>query len=215
MVEQVEPVVPEVGLEVADRLDVGLHTLGLAVGDEDHAVDPLEDQLAAGVVEDLARHGVEVEAGGEAADRAEVEREEVEEQGAVGLGGQRDHLALRVGRGLVVDVLQVRRLAAQAGPVIDDLAVDLLAGVVDERHGDSRRTPSARPRGSGAPARVELRLAHPRPGEDCLCLPPLTPPTPLSLAGERDPNGAADLPSICSLKSVASTRRRARRCLPR
>src|SRR5262249_54742022 len=131
---QVEAVLLEVLLEVADRLDVGLHALVLAVGDEDDAVDPLQDQLPAGVVEDLAGDGVEVEAGGEAADGAEVERQEVEEERAVGLGRQRDHLALRLRGGLVVDVLQVGRLAAQPRAVVDDLAVDLLAGVVDEGH---------------------------------------------------------------------------------
>ena len=82
--------------------------------DEDHAVDALQDQLAARVVEDLAGHRVEVEAGLEAADLAERQRQEVEEQRALGLGRERDHLALRVGVGLVVDVLQVRRLPAQA-----------------------------------------------------------------------------------------------------
>src|SRR5215210_1248269 len=131
---EVEPMLLEVGLQVADRLDVGFHPRLLAVGDEDHAVDPLEDQLAARVVEDLAGDGVEMEAGGEAADAPQVEGEEVEEQRAVGLGGQRNHLALRLGRCLVVDVLQIGRLPTQAGAVVDDLAVDLLAGVVDESH---------------------------------------------------------------------------------
>src|SRR4051794_3857219 len=135
---QVEPVLLQVLFQVADRLDVRLHPLLLAVGHEDHAVDPLEDQLAAGVVEHLAGDGVEVEAGGEAADAPEVERQEVEEERAVGFGRQGDHLALRLGGGLVVDVLQIGRLPAQAGPVVDDLAVDLFAGVIDKSH---RRLP--------------------------------------------------------------------------
>ena len=59
------------------------------------AVHALQDQLAAGVVEDLAGHGVEVEAGLEAAHRAELEGQEVEEERAVGLGGEGDELALR------------------------------------------------------------------------------------------------------------------------
>jgi hypothetical protein len=50
---------------------------------EDDAVDALEDELAAGVVEHLTGHRVEVEAGLEASDLAEREREEVEEQRAV------------------------------------------------------------------------------------------------------------------------------------
>jgi hypothetical protein len=131
---QVEAVLGQVLLEVPDRFDVGFHPLVLAVGHEHDAVHALQDQLPAGVVEHLARHGVEVEAGGEAADGAQVEGQEVEEQRAVRLGREGDHLALRLRRGLVVDVLQVGRLAPEAGAVVDDLAVDLFAGVVDERH---------------------------------------------------------------------------------
>ena len=107
----------QVGAQVLERLDVGLHALDLRVGDEDHAVDALQDQLAAGVVEDLAGHRVEVEARLEAADLAERERQEVEEQRALGLRREGDHLALRLGVGLVVDVLEVRRLPAETpGP---------------------------------------------------------------------------------------------------
>src|SRR5439155_18071466 len=71
----------------------------------------------------------------EAAYRSEVEREKVEEEGAIGLGSQRDQLPLGLRVGLVVDPLQVRRLPAEAGAVVDDLAVDLTRRVVDERHG--------------------------------------------------------------------------------
>ena len=52
-------------------------------------------------------------------------------------------LPFDVGGGLVVDVLQVGRLAAQPGAVVDDLAVDLLAGVVDEGHLRSLAPPPA------------------------------------------------------------------------
>src|SRR5690606_38328887 len=41
----------------------------------------------------------------------------------------------RLGVHTRVDVLQVGRLAAETGPVVDDLAVDLAGGVVDHRHG--------------------------------------------------------------------------------
>ena len=60
---------------------------------------------------------------------------EVEYSIACAMDGERDHLPLQVGVGLVVDVLEVGRLPAQAGPVVDDLAVDLARRVVDERHG--------------------------------------------------------------------------------
>ena len=69
-----------------------------------------------------------------AQDLAEAERKEVEEQRPLGLRGEGDHLALRLGTGLVVDVLQVRGLAAETWPVINQLAVDLTRTVVDEGH---------------------------------------------------------------------------------
>src|SRR5438445_332974 len=112
-----------------------LHALDLAVADEHDSVHAFEDQLAARVVIHLARHGVEVKPRLEPADRAEIDGEEVEEQRALGFGGERDHLAPGVGGDLAVDVLQVGRLAAQAGTVVDELAVDLAGRVVDHRHG--------------------------------------------------------------------------------
>src|SRR5512138_195056 len=134
---EVVPLLGEVHAQVLDRLDVRLHALDLRVGDEDDPVHALQDQLPAGVVEDLAGDRVEVEARLEAADLAEREREEVEEERALGLRREGDHLALRVGIGLGVDVLEIRRLPAEAGTVIDDLAVDLARAVVDEAHGYS------------------------------------------------------------------------------
>ena len=104
------------------------HALDLAIGHEDDAVHSLEDQLAARVVEDLPRNRVQVETGLEAAHRAELERQEIEEQRAVRFGRQRDQLALVARVRLVVDELQIRRLPAQAGAVVDELAVDLPGG---------------------------------------------------------------------------------------
>src|SRR5512138_114419 len=130
----------EVHSQVLDRLDVGLHALDLRVGHEDDTVHALQDQLPAGVVEHLAGDRVEVEAGLEPPDLAEREGQEVAEERALGLGRQGDHLPLRVRVRLRVDVLQVRRLPAEAGAVIDDLAVDLARAVVDEAHRSGGRS---------------------------------------------------------------------------
>jgi len=73
-----------------------------------------------------------VEAGLEAADGAQVQRQEVEEQGAVGFGRQRDELAFGVGVGGVVDVLDIGGLPAQAGAVIYNFTIDFPRSVVDE-----------------------------------------------------------------------------------
>ena len=70
-----------------------------------------QDQLAAGVVVDLAGHGVEVEPGLVALDLAQFQGQEVEEEGAVHLRGQGDELedSLRAQTGLL-DVLQGLRV---------------------------------------------------------------------------------------------------------
>ena len=121
-------------VQVLEALDVLLELARLAVGDEHDAVRALEHELARGLVVDLPGHGVELELRREAGDRAEVERQEVEEQRAVGLRRERDHLAFPVVGNLAVDVMQVRRLSRPTRSVVDDLAGDLARGVVDERH---------------------------------------------------------------------------------
>jgi hypothetical protein len=66
-----------------------------------------------------------VEAGLESPDLTEREGQEVEEERALRLRLQRDHLALRLGVRLGVDVLEVGRFPAETRTVVDDLAVDL------------------------------------------------------------------------------------------
>src|SRR5262249_32926461 len=75
----------------------------------------------------------ELEFGREAGDHAEVERQEIEEQRAIGLRGEGHHLPFSLVGHLSVDVMQIRRLSGPAWSVIDDLAGDLASGVVDER----------------------------------------------------------------------------------
>src|ERR1700694_4735358 len=79
----------------------------------------------------------------EAANAAEIEREKVEEERPVSLGGQRDQFAFGLGIGFVVDPLQIRGFSAQARTVIDDLAIDLPRGVIDERHSLNRLSMSS------------------------------------------------------------------------
>src|SRR5206468_3135783 len=93
-----------------------------------------QDELAASVIKNLARNGVEVETRLESAHRADIKRQEIKKQRALGLGGERDHLAALAGRGFIVDVLQVGGFAAQARAVIHDFAVDFAGGKVDEAH---------------------------------------------------------------------------------
>ena len=111
----------------------------LRVGDENDAIHAPQNQLAAGVVKNLAGNGVEVNSGLEAAHRTQIQRQEIEEQRTFRLGGQRDHLALLLVRSLLVDHLQIRGLAAESGAVIHDLAIDLSGCEVDETQGFPRK----------------------------------------------------------------------------
>jgi hypothetical protein len=130
----------QVLLQVAERLDVGVEGRGLAIGDEDDPIHPLEHELAGGVVEDLAGDGVELQPDLHAADDPHVERQQVEEQGAVGLGLQAHHVAAGLGRGALVDGLQVGGLPAQARAVVHDLGRHLHRRVVEEDHGAASLT---------------------------------------------------------------------------
>jgi len=76
------------------------------------AVYAAQNQLAAGIVEDLSGDRIKMDSRFEATDVTQIERQEIEEQGALGFGGEGDHLALLLFRGLLVDHLQVRGLAA-------------------------------------------------------------------------------------------------------
>ena len=72
----------------------------------------------------------------EAAHRAEVERKEIKEESPVGFSGERNHLPAAFPDGLVEDPLQIGCLAAQTRAVINDLAVNLAGGEVDEAHAE-------------------------------------------------------------------------------
>ena len=128
----------QIVLQVLQALEVVVEPAGLAVGHEHDAVGALEHELPGGVVVALARHGVELELGGEAGDGAQLERQEIEEQGAIGLGGERDHAPAAALRHPAVDVLQVGRLAGPARSVVDDLAGDLARREVDQGHAGYR-----------------------------------------------------------------------------
>ena len=75
-----------------------------------------------------------MEARPEPVDLAQFQGQEVEEERPLGFRRERDQRAAGLGAGLLVDVLEVGRLSAEARPVIDDLAIDLPRRVIDEGH---------------------------------------------------------------------------------
>src|SRR6266496_3479640 len=133
---QVELEALEIVREVLKTLNVLGHFLVLRIGDEHNAVHAAQHELSGGVVNDLARDGVELELRLEALDRHGLDGEEVEEERAVGAGGQRDEFALVAGGGLdvVVNLHEVGRLAAHCRAVIDDFDLQFFCGLIDDGH---------------------------------------------------------------------------------
>jgi hypothetical protein len=70
----------------------------------------------------------------EPTDCTQVQGKKIEEQCAVGLGGQGYHFPLLVGPGVVVNPLQIGGLATKTWTVVDQFAVDFSGGKIYERH---------------------------------------------------------------------------------
>ena len=85
----------------------------MRIDHEHNAVHALEHELAGSVIDRLPRHGVELKAGGETRQGLGVERQKIEEERAVRIGGQGDQLALLRVRDLLVERDEIRRLAAK------------------------------------------------------------------------------------------------------
>src|SRR5689334_4603880 len=151
---KVVPIFRHVVVQVLHRFLIRFHALDLRIGDENDAVDALENELTARVVVDLAGNGIEMEARLEPANRAEIDGEEIEEESALRLRRERDEFSSRVGRDFAVDVLEVRRLAAQPRRMVDDFDVTLARGVVDHRHAVMLRYGNSLAISSPAPARM-------------------------------------------------------------
>src|SRR6185437_2600352 len=115
-------------------LEVLLQLLRRGVGHVDEAIHTVEHGDAGALVEHLARHGVECEPHAESVNLAQIEWQEVEEEGALALGGDGEQISARGAWGMAVDILQIGRLPAIASAVVDDLALYLAFGDIDERH---------------------------------------------------------------------------------
>src|SRR4029450_9294329 len=90
----------ELQFQIAQALHVLAQAVELRVGDEHKAVSATEDQPPRGVVVDLARHRVELEAGLESAHGERRYRQEIEIDRPVVASRERDHVpAIGVGRG--------------------------------------------------------------------------------------------------------------------
>ena len=73
----------QVVFEVFEALHIFLHFVVLRICHEDDAVNTAKHQLTGGIVNDLPRHGVELELGFESLDGHCFNGQEVKKQGAV------------------------------------------------------------------------------------------------------------------------------------
>jgi hypothetical protein len=125
----------QIFFEVGEAFDVIGHFIVLGIGDEDDAVDAAEDELASGVIDDLAWDGIELEFGAEALDGDGFDGEEIEEESAIGAGGEGDEFTFFLGSAdILVNFDQVRGFTAHGGAVIDDFDLKFLRGLVDDGH---------------------------------------------------------------------------------
>jgi hypothetical protein len=131
----------QVGVEVGHALQVRVEDGLLGVGDEDHAVDVAQHQPPGLVVGDLPRHRAQVQPDRVAPEVAQLDGQQVEEQGALGLRRQREQPPPQILAGVTVDVLEVGGLSPEPRTVVDDLEVHLLDAVVEDRHGVPERLP--------------------------------------------------------------------------
>ncbi len=135
---QAEAQILEVLAQVEERGGVVLGLADLRVGDERHAVGPLQDELAGRRVEHLSRNGEDLDPqrhgrglAGALGVGAQGEGQHVEEERPVVLGLERHEAPARpVGRELV-ERTKVGRLPAESGAVVDELERDLATAEVD------------------------------------------------------------------------------------
>jgi hypothetical protein len=121
--------------KIVEGLLVGLEATALGVGDEDHPVDVREDEATGGVVIELPRHRVELEAHRDAANLPRPHRQVVEMERAILLRGDAHHLAAVLRPGGGEEALQRRGLAAQPRAIEHELERQLPRMGVQRGHG--------------------------------------------------------------------------------
>ena len=137
----VEAVLLQVLGQIVERIDILLLQVRVGIGNEDHAIATLQDQLARGIIIDLTGHGIELKLRPHARHGTQIEGQEVEVQGAIGLGGDGDQFARRICGSFGVHDLQVGGLSTTPGTVKDDFAVHFPGGKIDLNHETCRPLP--------------------------------------------------------------------------
>jgi hypothetical protein len=126
-----DAVVEEILRHLLHALEILLPAIGRGVRDEHDAVRVLEEHLSRCAVELLTRNRHHLEAQLVAAERGCREREEVEEDGSVLGGIDRDQLLPAVGPRVPVQHLEARGLSSRRRSVIENLDSEEALLVID------------------------------------------------------------------------------------
>src|SRR5260370_22007494 len=119
-------------------LPISLHILfeffGLRIHDENNAIRAVQHSQAGALVENLARHCIEMKPGSETMNFSQVQGKEVEKQRALSFGRDAQHLSTG-GRGDTPEhVLQVCSLPTISNTVVNDLTVYIVGSNIAKRH---------------------------------------------------------------------------------
>jgi hypothetical protein len=83
---------------------------------------------------DLPRDGIELNTNIKSPDLSQVQRKEIEKECSIPLRIDGNHLPAYIVHRRAKNVLEVRRLSAKTGPIINDLALNFVFAEINERH---------------------------------------------------------------------------------
>src|SRR5204862_4916921 len=127
----------EVVAEIFEALDILFHFFPLRIGHKNNSVDTPQHQLPGRVVNYLAGDGIKLKLGHESLDHDRIQRKKIEKECAFGRSRERNQIAAVQRIDPLVNVVEVRGLAAQRRPVVDNLELNLAARVINDRHAAS------------------------------------------------------------------------------
>ena len=133
-IPQGQPQFLEVVTEVLEAFLVGVEHRDLAVRHEHDAIHPLQHQLPGGVVEDLPRHGVQLELGLEATHQPHVDGEQIKEEGPVRFSIQGYHFTPGLLGSPGVNGIKVCGFATKTWTIINDFNRHLASCVIEKHH---------------------------------------------------------------------------------
>src|SRR3984957_20392468 len=131
---EIQIVIFEMLPQVVECFEVCVQPLLLRICHEHHSIRALQNQSPARLIEHLPRNGIQMKTSAKSAHGSQVERKKIEEKSAIRLSRQRHHLSLLIRSRVLIDPLEIRGLPAEAGTIVDKLAVNFARGKINKRH---------------------------------------------------------------------------------